>query len=408
VPKIDSKTARSRLEVGKYHTEKIDKNVYLFYRRALAGGGTWTARTWARDKFINRLIGSADDRAAANGVSTLSYAQAREAALRWRDSLVRTKAGIEAPITVAEAAALYVAWRKENRKQAVDAESVINAHILPAFGDRIVASLTKTELQDWLEKVAATPARLRVKNGIKAARHAPAPVGADAVRARRATANRCWANFRAVLGYAFKKGRVKDDAPWRQVERFRNVDEPRIRFLTDAEAHALIAHCSPDLGRLVRGALSTGCRFGELTALRVGDVNLATKQVYIALAKGGKPRHIPLNDDGVAFFRDVIRDRDAQALVFVKADGQSWKKNHHVRALGEAAERAKIAPVGFHQLRHSYASALARAGVDLLTISKLLGHADTRITSRHYAHLCDASLSAAVTKLPSWGNVEKR
>lgn len=59
-------------------------------------------------------------------------------------------------------------------------------------------------------------------------------------------------------------------------------------------------------------------------------------------------------------------------------------------------------------MRHTYASHLAQAGVDLLTISKLLGHADTRITSKHYAHLADKTLAAAVTKLPSFGGTDKR
>lgn len=69
-----------------------------------------------------------------------------------------------------------------------------------------------------------------------------------------------------------------------------------------------------------------------------------------------------------------------------------------------ACAAAKIDPsVTFHELRHTYASTLAQLGVDLLSISKLLGHADTRITARHYAHLCDASLKAAVAKLPEFG-----
>jgi len=59
--------------------------------------------------------------------------------------------------------------------------------------------------------------------------------------------------------------------------------------------------------------------------------------------------------------------------------------------------------IAFHELRHTYASHLAQAGVDLLTISKLLGHSDTRTTSKHYAHLADKTLAQAVTKLPSFG-----
>ena len=55
-------------------------------------------------------------------------------------------------------------------------------------------------------------------------------------------------------------------------------------------------------------------------------------------------------------------------------------------------------------MRHTYASTLAQRGVDLLTISKLLGHADTGITARHYAHLCDRTLANAVDSLlPSFG-----
>jgi len=62
-----------------------------------------------------------------------------------------------------------------------------------------------------------------------------------------------------------------------------------------------------------------------------------------------------------------------------------------------------------HEARHSYASALAQAGADLLTISKLLDHADTRVTTRHYAHLCDKTLANAVNNLlPAFGSIEVR
>ena len=66
--------------------------------------------------------------------------------------------------------------------------------------------------------------------------------------------------------------------------------------------------------------------------------------------------------------------KTGEELVFTKADSTAWGKNQHVRPLLEACKNAKIRPaVAFHELRHTYASHLAQAGVDLLTISKLLG-----------------------------------
>jgi site-specific recombinase XerD len=146
-----------------------------------------------------------------------------------------------------------------------------------------------------------------------------------------------------------------------------------------------------------------------LTRLKASNINTDTAQIYItAEAKSGKGRHVPLNDDGLDFFRGLVAGKLGDDLVFTKQDGSEWGKNHHVRLLRSACENAKIEPaIGFHELRHTYASILAQLGVDLLTISKLIGHADTRITSRHYAHLADKTLSDAVKKLPSFGHTRE-
>jgi integrase len=165
----------------------------------------------------------------------------------------------------------------------------------------------------------------------------------------------------------------------------------------------LLNACPADLRTLVRGALVTGARYGELVGLKAKDVDLRAERIYFAPGKSGRARHVPLNPEGVALFRDSMIGKTGDALVFSHADGVPWGKNHHVRPLRDACKTAKIKPaIAFHELRHTYASHLAQAGVDLLTISKLLGHSDTRITSKHYAHLADKTLAAAVTKLPSF------
>ena len=75
-------------------------------------------------------------------------------------------------------------------------------------------------------------------------------------------------------------------------------------------------------------------------------------------------------------------------LVFLRADGEPWGASHQKRPLDEASARAGITPaVTFHILRHTHGSHLAMNGVPMGVIAKQLGHADTRMTEKHYAHL---------------------
>ena len=115
---------------------------------------------------------------------------------------------------------------------------------------------------------------------------------------------------------------------------------------------------------------------------------------------------MPLNAEGRALFEALTAGKTGTACVFARSSGAAWGTNLHVRALADACAKSKIEPaITFHELRHTYASLLAQAGADLLTISKLLGHADTRITARHYAHLCDKTLANTVNALlPAFGN----
>ena len=74
--------------------------------------------------------------------------------------------------------------------------------------------------------------------------------------------------------------------------------------------------------------------------------------------------------------------------MFVREGGRGWKKSEQARPLAEACRMAKINPaVSFHILRHTYASHLAMNNTPLAVIARQLGHSDTRMVERHYAHL---------------------
>jgi integrase len=71
-----------------------------------------------------------------------------------------------------------------------------------------------------------------------------------------------------------------------------------------------------------------------------------------------------------------------------KADGSAWIASHQWRPMLEAVERAKIKPpIGFHGLRHTWASLSVMNGVPLMVVAKNLGHSDTRMVEKHYGHL---------------------
>ena len=92
-------------------------------------------------------------------------------------------------------------------------------------------------------------------------------------------------------------------------------------------------------------------------------------------------------------------DRKARStdLVFLRAEGKAWGTSHQKRPLDEASARAGISPaVTFHILRHTHGSHLAMNGVPMGVIAAQLGHADTRMTEKHYAHLAPSYVAQTI------------
>jgi len=128
---------------------------------------------------------------------------------------------------------------------------------------------------------------------------------------------------------------------------------------------------------IAKGALVTGCRYGELTRMRAADFNAEAGTIAVRESKSGKPRHVVLTDEGRAIFAELTAGRSGRDLVFVRDDGKGWGPSHQQRPLDAASARAKLEPAAtFLILRHTYASALAMRGVPMGVIAAQLGHAD--------------------------------
>jgi integrase len=120
----------------------------------------------------------------------------------------------------------------------------------------------------------------------------------EAVRRRRASANRIFGILKAALNLAFREGHAASDEAWRRVKPFRQANAPKVRYLTHTETRRLVNTCDPDFRPLVQYRLPVWwdcrlprCRFRS-----------AAGTVSVRLSKGGRPRHIVLTEDGVALF----------------------------------------------------------------------------------------------------------
>jgi site-specific recombinase XerD len=115
------------------------------------------------------------------------------------------------------------------------------------------------------------------------------------------------------------------------------------------------------------------------------------------MTKSGKKQSVKLTAPACKFLKSHVTGKSANEFVFLKSSGERWKPSDQARRMAEACVGAKIEPpVTFHELRDTFASHLVMAGVPILTVSKLLGHADVRVTEKHYAHLRPDHLQKAV------------
>jgi integrase len=156
--------------------------------------------------------------------------------------------------------------------------------------------------------------------------------------------------------------------------------------------------------RLIGFAMNSGLRQGEQFGLRWQYVDLTNRVLTVPHSKHGGARHVPLNDTAVAILR-ALPSRFQSRWVFPSAPGNTPLNatNFRDRVFNPAVRRAGIEDFRWHDLRHTFASRLAMAFVDLNTIRELMGHKTLTMTLR-YAHLSRTHLHQAVRQLDAGGS----
>ncbi|MGN6497836.1 MAG: tyrosine-type recombinase/integrase [Tsuneonella sp.] len=273
--------------------------------------------------------------------------------------------------TFAEVAQQHIDHDRSCLKRPENTEAVMNTHLLPKWGRMRLDEIKQQDIAKWL-------AQLRQE-------YAPATVE----------------KLRMMLGRSFELARRwglpgAEINPVRGIPRFK-FDNARQRFLTAKEAERLLYEADRSrnkrLGALVRLLLLTGARKTELLTAEWKHVDLERRAWFIPDSKTGKARHVPLSSEAVRVIETLPRLKDCKYML---ANPRTKKPYTCLKHPFDAARRkAKISDLRIHDLRHSAASFMINAGVDLFAVGRILGHADHQSTMR-YSHLANDTLLAAV------------
>lgn len=273
--------------------------------------------------------------------------------------------------------------RAKNKPRSINSkEQILRDHILPVFGAKRIDQVTYAEIDDF--KLALVESEYRGR------------------RRSHKTINNILTVLRRLLVIAKKRGHVVavPEFEWLTVE------EQDFDFLTFEELDRLVA--SADSGewraRIYLAAL-TGLRQGELLALRWDDVDLERYRITVARStsrkittspKSRKGRIIEIGETARALLRAQRHLRGP--FVFADQDGNQLTDGDTKWPLWRACKRAGLRRIGWHVLRHTYASHLAMLGASPKTIQEQLGHATLDMTMR-YMHLAPATKAAAARLL---------
>ena len=217
-----------------------------------------------------------------------------------------------------------------------------------------------------------------------------------------------FSTFGQVWKLAKSRGLTTVDSPSKDVE-FDMPDNTRKRYLTDDEVDDLLKELKSrddQVHNMALISLDSGARFSEVARLRWGNVDVNNGNISFIdtkMAGGTKSRMVPMTSRLKELFKSIPMDGKSK-IIFPGPNGgvlrevsSTFKTSVNALGLNDGVEDPRMRIV-FHSLRHSAASRMVQAGIDLYVVQKILGHSVITVTEK-YAHLSDESLRAAVEKM---------
>jgi integrase len=234
-----------------------------------------------------------------------------------------------------------------------------------------------------------------------------------------ATKRSRYRHVRAFFSWAVENELV-DESPVRDVSKPRKEEKEKAflkpkdikKILRAVDAHRGMREGEPGptprdtwLKQMIRVAVGTGLRRGELLNLRWGDVDLESGRLVVRnrdgfTAKNGRERTVPLRGNALETLRGMsaARSPEDNEPVFVDANGDVPKPDRVSKRFKFYVRKAKLSDreeLSFHSCRHTTGSWLSMQGVPLRVISEILGHSSTQVTEM-YSHLSPEVMDRAM------------
>ena len=253
-------------------------------------------------------------------------------------------------------------------------ESILRANVLPVLGDKALSEINAGHVQKYADdrlaqgrKPATVRYELMVISGI----------------------------FREAI-----KSELIDKNPVRLVKKPR-VDNLIVRYLDTEEEEKVLAFTSEPLRSAIIVAIHSGLREGEQLNLMWGDVRFAEGHIVVRNTKSKRDRIVPMSRTlrkVLERLPRVLVKGEVVPYVFTNPETETKFQRFNADGWRAALVNAGIVKFRWHDLRHTFASRLAQAGVPITVIKELMGHSTITVTMR-YAHLAPSNLRSAVRAL---------
>jgi len=310
-------------------------------------GHQWVARLLHDGKYQSTTLGVEEQD------PQKEFGVARHAAQEW---FGKHRKGVKVDYTLKDAIADYLEYLQAEKSLVVSKTAKGVLENIPTDLQRVpVDQLTTRQLDKWRVSFV-------VNNG-----------DADTLRRSQNTSNRRWSDLRACLNRTFQQGYITDKSAWERIKPYGKVQRGRQIFWTTEEAQQLLEQAystSRDMGSIVEAGLLTGCRIGELKALRVGDFDGET--LTISDSKTGH-RQMFLSHPAIKLFKKLAKNKMPKAWLFTY-QGRQWSEDRHHKLFRQIREQVAIPEDStFYCCRHYYISKALMVGVSVELIAKNVG-----------------------------------